>query len=134
MMAYLKLQPLKMVLGLTAALLLNGCGSSAGVIASQDASGQTITTVHNDNLGIIVRQIRSSPAGGLFKARVIVENETNATQSLQYQFNWYDQQGDELNADGTHGRHFIFMDIIRSHYRHLHPVLKPCSFGWRFVI
>jgi uncharacterized protein YcfL len=93
-------QALKILFGLTAAILLNGCASSAGVVASQDASGQTTTTVYNDNLGILVRQIRSSPAGGLFKARVIVENETNATQSLQYQFNWYDQQGDELNADG----------------------------------
>lgn len=77
---------------------LSGCASTAGVEAQQTPDGSIKVTEHND-LGVRISQVKGHHMGDLYKARILLENTTDYTLTLQYQFNWYDEGGDEVAID-----------------------------------
>ncbi len=77
---------------------LSGCASTAGIEAQQTPDGAINITEHS-NLGVRISQVKGHHTGDLYKARVLLENTTDYMLSLQYQFNWYDEGGDEVAID-----------------------------------
>jgi len=83
--------------------LLSGCASTytAGVEAKQNPDGSINITEFNSDLGVRISQVKGHHMGNLYKARVLLENTTDYTLTLQYQFNWYDEGGDEVAIDSN---------------------------------
>ncbi len=81
--------------------LLSGCASTytAGVEGQQTPDGSIVVTEYNSGLGVRISQVKGHHTGDLYKARVVIENTTDYTLGLQYQFNWFDEGGDEVAID-----------------------------------
>ncbi len=80
--------------------LLSGCASSysAGIESRQNPDG-SITVNEYSDLGVRISQTKGHQWGDLYRARVVLENTDSNDLTLQYQFNWYDEGGDEVAAD-----------------------------------
>ncbi|SEH07885.1 DUF1425 domain-containing protein [Candidatus Venteria ishoeyi] len=93
---------LKLFIVLTGLFLVTACTGpdySAGSEGRLNAQGQANISQY-PNSDVFIRQLKGEWVGDQYRARVIIENSSSMTETMQYQFNWYNAAGDELDIDG----------------------------------
>ncbi len=94
----MKLNVLKVILPIIV-ITVSGCSSTAGTQARLDADGKQEVTSYEFFSGLKIKQLKSNDINGMYQGKVIVENTRRSTQSLQYQFSWYNEGGEEIAND-----------------------------------
>lgn len=72
------------------ALTLTGCASNCVQIASAGTEPSKVATAKGD---VRISSPASTLSGDLVVAKVVLENQSDDTQSVQYQYQWFDNQG-----------------------------------------
>jgi len=90
--------------------LLVGCATSgiegkatAVTSPSGDSQLSKFVVVNNPKLarGIQIVDMQQSYAGDLLKAQVTLVSKYSKTLNVQYKFSWFNEQGIEINPDGS---------------------------------
>ena len=108
-----KANKLMIVGALCLPLAVTSCASNtAGTQASVNASGESSITAYKLGNQIEVQQLVGDYVGGMYRARVVIENLKKKQQDLQYQFSWYDDQNVEVGFIVLVGLPWLFMARI----------------------
>ncbi|MCC4798875.1 hypothetical protein BCT30_16480 [Enterovibrio norvegicus] len=91
----------------SAAMVLSGCAQNTSGI-SIDSSNQNVV-LGNEVLGKFLEfgNAKTSEVNERLLAQVMVTNKSSESQNLQYRFNWYDEQGLEVDSGKSPWRQFI---------------------------
>ncbi len=91
----------------SAAIVLSGCAQNTSGI-SIDSSNQNVV-LGNEVLGKSLEfgNAKTSEVNERLLAQVMVTNKSSESQNLQYRFNWYDEQGLEVDSGKSPWRQFI---------------------------
>ncbi|MBE1274236.1 MULTISPECIES: YcfL family protein [Enterovibrio] len=91
----------------SAAMVLSGCAQNTSGI-SIDSSNQNVV-LGNEVLGKSLEfgNAKTSEVNERLLAQVMVTNKSSESQNLQYRFNWYDEQGLEVDSGKSPWRQFI---------------------------
>ncbi|WP_283130585.1 YcfL family protein [Enterovibrio norvegicus] len=91
----------------SAAMVLSGCAQNTSGI-SIDSSNQNVV-LGNEVLGKSLEfgNAKTSEVNERLFAQVMVTNKSSESQNLQYRFNWYDEQGLEVDSGKSPWRQFI---------------------------
>lgn len=85
---------------LCAPFAVTSCASNtAGLQASVSSSGEANVVAYKLGNDIQVQQLVGDYVGGMYRARVVVENLKKKQQDLQYQFAWFDANDVEVGMD-----------------------------------
>ena len=91
----------------SAVMVLSGCAQNTSGI-SIDSSNQNVV-LGNEVLGKSLEfgNAKTSEVNERLLAQVMVTNKSSESQNLQYRFNWYDEQGLEVDSGKSPWRQFI---------------------------
>ena len=99
-----------LVLVLVGTGALNGCARTSGIAGSatvvKGSEGyiqESRVMVDNDSLAraIKITDLKSTFAGDLLKANVMLHSKRTDTLALQYKFRWYNAQGIEVEPESS---------------------------------
>ncbi|MDD1794779.1 YcfL family protein [Enterovibrio makurazakiensis] len=120
---------------LSATLFLAGCASNTSGI-SIDSSNQNVV-LGNEVLGKSLEfgNAKTSEVNDRLLAQVMVTNKSSDAQNLQYRFNWYDEQGLEVDSGRSPWRQFTLygQDSVTLQGVALNPAAKNFRVSLRNV-
>ncbi len=110
-------------------VLLAGCASTAEKtqISIIDQGASQVKAFYFTD-GLAVEQMQGEYQNGLYRGRVVLRNTRNQMRQLQYQFTWYDTQGNMVDFDDSAWTPIILYGKGEKSVAAIAPIAKIAGF------